>query len=1404
MRRSFVGRKWHSNWLLAAGLLTVGSGCDDSREFARVFIVDSMAQTIGGPAAAGRPGDFMLENDRIRAVIHGRHNARSTFPLTNGSLVDIDVQRPQERFGVGKGRDVFYELGPMVNLQVNSARAMQSGPCGSIGAAPCPDLPAPARGDACARVSASGPGESFIGFVELLNFTVRKPYVDPATPLEIVTDYDLCPGERLIRITTTARFSGRGEALEMDSLAQQAGVLDVLLGEHSGVDCARCTPGATPCAQCPAEAPHCDNILSNVAAVALPGAFRRCRADNDKLAGVLGGDFMLFAAKARVFIPGSGFDNETYIRDLFDRGGDIFSQPLSLDWVTASGDDVSYVYFSEGKAMIPVFAASFTAAMTHRLACPRDRPDCLAGKELRFQRFVGVGDGDVASALESLYRARGTMTGRIEGHVVDPRTREPISRIDVFAFRLPSSWTALSPEQIAAKPYSALVAANRESSRSPELPDGDQGLVSQFRTDIGLDDVRDGSFSGSLPPGRYVLIARDESRASPTLRPVTVEADRSHSLTLLAGDTARLDFELRDSAGNPLPAKLTIGNCFPECARDADCTGEQRFCDTASQLCAATPELFAHADLCREDQRWNGTACVCRDRGLLPLELGGSRFADGTIATVMTAGGRGSVLLPPGDYQVVASRGIEYEIARHKVTLRAGSAGRYAAALPRVVNTQGWITADFHVHGPNSVDSSLLAEPRVTSYAAEGVELLTSTDHDQRTDYRPTVFALGLNRWLRTQVGQEASPLDFGHFLGFPLHFDENAELNGAFHWREQFADNASPDWVSLPPKVIFDRLRESGAFGPERTVVAVAHFYDHFDFYDVDPWSLKLPDSELENILAITNPALSPLNFSGEFDALEVLNGKTIDVIRRPTFREVGDYNQKLARIFSDPTLDRDGRQRTWRAASIAAQREFLIRDRAEQQLAIAFDNPDFECRCSADAECGPRNLCDGRTGACIASCADDTDCDIELVQQARERCVPLEAANPTRRTCQRVAPACASDIECTATFGRTAESCLAVGGEMRCEIPCGSDRDCADDDLRRICDAGRCQAKPVPAAGDNAPCPPLGGTVDDWFQMLNHGVRRTLLGNSDSHSLYTEEAGVPRSFVRSQSDQPRGIQLAELADAVKAGQVVASYGPFIEFTLNDKQVGEVVTTSAGQAVSMRIRVQSPRWFDVDRLEIYKNGQLWQTVVDCEQDPTGPLGCVALPNNEVLNYDRTLTDTPDRDSWYVVIAMGVNGKTLAPVYSSTPVARIGLFELVQRLIPLLPPLRALRTPFSPTISVIRPYAITNPIWVDVGGDGLTPLEPPPSWATARDAAAATAGGTQQSGLRTAPDPGDHAHPHPGGDPGDTEQPGSAHDHRRGLGRVKRDQQATVEAVRSGNITIEIIRRALDGLRHLH
>lgn len=1356
------------------------AACDGNGEYAKVYPIEAMAQTIGGPAAGARPGDLLLENDRLRAVVHGRHNQRSTFPITNGSLIDLDIQRPQHRSGVGRGADAFYELGPMVNLKVSSSLDVRHGGCGSVGAAPCPK-------PGCVRVSAGGKGENIMGILGLLDLAIERKY--DSKSLEIISDYDLCPGEPLVRVSTTARFYGKGTPVEMEELKGRAGLMDVLLGEHTGKACtteADCQAGET-----------CDKLLIELKFGSLNTEMRRCRRSTDKLSGVLAGDFILFSGKVHVFIPGSGLDHESYIRSLFDSGGDVFSAPLARPFVAGIAEDVSYAYFNEtGDVMIPIFAEAFTASMTNRAACSQAEPDCLKGKELRFRRFVSVGKGDIASALEGFYRIRKIATGRVEGKLYDRRSEKPLSRADVFVFAVPKAWQALDDRALAAKSYDALVLEAQAESKTAENPNGEVGIVSHFRSDIGPDDnVPDGSFGGELPPGRYLLYARPPGRLATPLTPIQVSAGSTVRTSLAAGDTATLRFQIQDAAGVPLPSKLTIGHCLPECARDEDCQTPRPRCNTEARLCEPLAGYGSAAD-CRPDQSWGWDAalkkesCVCGTNGLLPLALGGGRFADNVVGVVQTASGHGEAHLEPGKvaYQVIVSRGLEYELSRHFVTLQPGVVSELKATLPRVVDTRGWVSADFHVHGPNSVDSGLDHQTRVISYAAEGVELLSASDHDYLTDYSPTIRALKLDRWLKSQIGLEVSPLDYGHFIGFPLRFDENQELNGAFHWRAAKKDPkpTEEDFRNLTPGEIFKTLRELGSLGVEKTVVFVAHFYDYFTFYSVDPWTLEMP---LFGITAFFNNVLLAQNFSGDFDALEAFNGKNFDVIRRPTYQEVKDYNLKLAAfIEATKELPYDERQRRWGALSAAAQRDFLERTPSEQTLAIHYANPAFACRCAADAECGQGSLCDAATAACIPGCASDASCEAGPVAAGREKCLPKDPqGDPARKVCTRVPGSCQKDEDCTVTWPSGAkERCVALDpgrpAALTCELACSADSDCKDP-LRASCDAKTksCVATRAVAATAADPCPQLRGTIDDWFQLLNHGVRRPVLGNSDSHGTYGVEAGIPRNWVQTGGDLPQAIGSDEIAAAVKAMRSFPSYGPFVELTLNGQPMGATVSSPKGAPVTLKLRVQSPRWFDVDRIEVYRNGQLIKEVKGSTGCAQGSADCIRVPNPTVVNYDASFQDTPTEDAWYVVAVMGLDGKSLAPVYSSTPVARLGMYELIQRLTPLLPPLRSFRTPLSPSMSIVRPYAVTNPIWVDVGGDGLSALEPSPSWIPKPSAQ------SRQSGLTEA-----RARP---------ELPG--HDHRLGLGRLLRDARAFEAAVRGRQLTPAMIQQALDSLRYL-
>ena len=102
--------------------------------------------------------------------------------------------------------------------------------------------------------------------------------------------------------------------------------------------------------------------------------------------------------------------------------------------------------------------------------------------------------------------------------------------------------------------------------------------------------------------------------------------------------------------------------------------------------------------------------------------------------------------------------------------------------MKRVIATKNALAADFHVHSGRSLDSSAPLEDRVVSFAAEGVEVMISTDHDKQVDYAPVIADLGLGARLATIPGVEvtgsvpnppAFPNSFGHINAWPMPVDE-------------------------------------------------------------------------------------------------------------------------------------------------------------------------------------------------------------------------------------------------------------------------------------------------------------------------------------------------------------------------------------------------------------------------------------------------------------------------------------------------------------------------------------------------------------------------------------------------------------------------------------------------------
>ncbi len=127
------------------------------------------------------------------------------------------------------------------------------------------------------------------------------------------------------------------------------------------------------------------------------------------------------------------------------------------------------------------------------------------------------------------------------------------------------------------------------------------------------------------------------------------------------------------------------------------------------------------------------------------------------------------------------------------------------------------------------------------------------------------------------------------------------------------------------------------------------------------------------------------------------------------------------------------------------------------------------------------------------------------------------------------------------------------------------------------------------------------FGRNFGDWVNLLNQGIVRTAVADSDTHRRIITQAGVPRTMVASPSDDPG--DLGALADTlsghVNAGRAFGTNGPMLRFTALANSTAEagglelglptLIATNDGE-VDVSVDIQSPVWAEFDRVEFYVN----------------------------------------------------------------------------------------------------------------------------------------------------------------------------------------------------------------------
>jgi hypothetical protein len=557
----------------------------------------------------------------------------------------------------------------------------------------------------------------------------------------------------------------------------------------------------------------------------------------------------------RLFVPGqAGFDMRYHLEDVYKRPASLDAIPgeVTSMWAT-EGDGVSYAFVAgqngagsyllgdkaapyyptatKDSILIPIASSSFLGSYFAK--APQNLPK---GSSYSYTAYLAVGGGDVADVQKVVYDIRDAIP-RPNGR--EFLVREPIDYGTI------SGWVR---EEKTNLPLGGV---------SVVLRDAEGNYVTQATT------LENGLWTAPVPPGKYEGFALDRTR-SVAKSEGTVEIaakGESGAMNFTLQQAGDLRVIVRDANGVAIPAKISVVG-------------------TSENEDPGVPPRLSLYDL-KVGERMRPTDLLDDTS-----DPGTRRYLERLFYATNGVGGRS---IRPGRYTVYASRGPEYDLQQQDVEITAGKTTTVAFTLRQLIPTPGWISADFHVHSVKSVDSEMNLDARVTSFAVEGVDLVVSTDHNYVADYRPTIDALNLSDFLSSAVGLELTSLEMGHFNGFPLALQPGPVQHGSFRW------------FFRPPGELFAQLRALGK-DPQKTVVQVNHPRDtilgYFNAFNISAYTGEpLPPYSAVSLdqRDLPDGGLSPYhpsNFSRDFDAMEVFNGKRMDIMfpyRVPAVPPVG-----------------------------------------------------------------------------------------------------------------------------------------------------------------------------------------------------------------------------------------------------------------------------------------------------------------------------------------------------------------------------------------------------------------------------------------------------------------------------------------------------------------------------------
>lgn len=749
------------------------------------------SQLIGGPAAEGRVGDILLQNDKIRVILQqpGKYQGIQSF---GGTIIDADRVRPSGQ----PGNDNFGTLVPLIDIEWTTnmidAEVLSQGP----------DQPTIVRTNCIL--------DTFdyldIDFIEPIakNLTGSSLFYSPRfddmnnpfsiydlqnIDIHVTTTYQLDPGANYVKIITTFKNTGSSDVkMPVGDFVNGSGQVQLLIpGLGFAPSLIKQIPGDSPALLYPGM-PGVDvsyGYFYELSQFLDPNKLvpTRLRSGTLSYSGVTG--VLLGEEFPKVFPVGGGHDNQIN-----------FSVP--------------------------------------------------AGGSRDVTRYFVVGDGSAGSLLDQGLQILKIPNHRVSGTVVNAQ-----------GVSVPGATVAILNAD-----------GNTIVTYSTDSGGRFSGLLSTGETQVSQ-AFGTGKYTVAVYMPGYAATGTDgaATQSSAICTPNSVELKKVDVVDVrcVLGESGVLKLSgVTDSdTGQMTPARLTIVGFDP------------------SMNLEKTDQFLDHN-------------IYDRPYGVVDVHYFNARGGLGI-------GDADTLRLPPGHYILVFTKGPEYSMVTRPITVTSGAIIPIpSVALKHVVSTLGYVSADFHVHGITSPDSTVPQDLRVLQAVAEGLDVLHSSDHDYLTDYAPAVrdlVARGIipDNALQTIVGDEISPNNLGHIQAFPCAADSKASSGGALDWSYNSSDviNPAPDYTMTVPQIMAEARKMPG---PAKKVIQVNHIAEtelsipiitgwvttaaYLDGFGVQPLS-TFTDPVTQRMPAVGKPtplafAESPL-IGGDFNAVELIPGEAI-----------------------------------------------------------------------------------------------------------------------------------------------------------------------------------------------------------------------------------------------------------------------------------------------------------------------------------------------------------------------------------------------------------------------------------------------------------------------------------------------------------------------------------------------